>query len=454
MSARKVKFVETDPNRGGLPVKRKQVSQACDACRRKKRRCSHADGVDDGEPAAEGAEKRDRPGSSRSSSFLSPNPVAVNGSAAFPPSGPQGGPTLSPRSSNGATAFPERAMSVMSSPSDTSKPQTRFVGDLNPEAMFQEAAIPNSAQNSAQKYDVGIWFSQGSTNGSTGQPSQFITSRPPLAMDRFLMPFVKENCLTAVPPEADFAKLKSVFYNKIHPIFPVVPMPYLVTDTDETTQTVLKQLISLAASTDPEASRFLRLKNRGEVILSAQDFSQTLSSAIRAILETSLIPDRVMHIRALTILSMYSQPTCAEEADLPAQLGGRAIHHIQTLGLHLLRYDAPNCDELESLFCAVWALDRLNAAQYGRPCLIHERDIGTNLQSCIRKQPPCFRLLLSVIQWLDQVVELYRPGPTAEASGMEKVAFIDLPVLEAMIVDANALKVPSFLIGVYSSNDS
>lgn len=164
-------------------------------------------------------------------------------------------------------------------------------------------------------------------------------------------------------------------------------------------------------------------------------------------LETSIIPDRVVHIQALTMLSLYTQPTCAEESDLPAQLGGRAIHHIQTLGLHLLRYDGPNYGELENLFCAVWALDRINAAMYGRPALIHERDIGADLDACIKKRPPAFRLLLSVAQWLDKVVELYRPGPSAQVSGFDKVAYIDLPVLEAMIVDADALKVPASLIG-------
>lgn len=38
--ARKVKFVASDPTRGGLPVKRKQVQQACASCRRKKVRPS------------------------------------------------------------------------------------------------------------------------------------------------------------------------------------------------------------------------------------------------------------------------------------------------------------------------------------------------------------------------------------------------------------------------------
>lgn len=324
------------------------------------------------------------------------------------------------------------------------RPQSsRFVGDLNPEGMFLEATASVAARESAQKGDVGIWLPA----GGSSQSSQFITSRPPPVMDSFLLPFVKENCLSCLPPEDDYTKLKTSFLQKIHPIFPVLSASSLNEPLNNPTNIVLRQLVCLAAGSDPDMTPHLRLQNQGAGVLSPQDYSQALSSAVRAILETSLITDRVLHIQALTMLSLYAQPTCAEEADLPAQLGGRAIHHIQTLGLHLLRYDAPNCDDLNNLFCAVWALDRINAAIYGRPCLIHERDIGANLDACIRKRPPCFRLFLAVIQWLDQVVELYRPGPSAEASGIDKIAYIDLPVLEAMIVDADALKVSSSLIG-------
>ncbi|KAM0668299.1 hypothetical protein ACQRIU_001861 [Beauveria bassiana] len=46
-SSKRVKFVASDPSRGGLPVKRKQVQHACDSCRRKKRRCIHADDAGD-----------------------------------------------------------------------------------------------------------------------------------------------------------------------------------------------------------------------------------------------------------------------------------------------------------------------------------------------------------------------------------------------------------------------
>jgi hypothetical protein len=330
----------------------------------------------------------------------------------------------------------------------TSTPKTqsssRFVGDLNPEGMFMEATGSASVRETSQKGDVGIWLS---SNGGPGQASQFITSRPPPIMDQFLLPFVKEHCLSCLPPEQDFCQLRRLYLDKIHPILPVIPEPALELPADEPVTIVLRQLVCLAASTDPSMARYLRLQNRGDEVLECQDFMQSLSSAVRAILETSIITDRVLHIRALIILALYTQPSSSEEADLPAQLGGRAIHHIQTLGLHLLRYDAPNCEELETLFCAVWAVDRINAAAYGRPCLMHERDIGANLDGCIKKRPPCFRLFLSVIQWLDQVIELYRPGPSAEASGLDKIAYIDLPVLEAMIVNADALKVPGSLIG-------
>ncbi|KAM5357834.1 hypothetical protein ACJZ2D_015863 [Fusarium nematophilum] len=423
--SKQVKFVATDPNRGGLPVKRKQVQHALGA----------------GGPE----EHQDETSPSRSSSV----PLPLNGStqAQSVPHTEQNGSTNNRASFQyGESTAPDPTPTRKESTSITPKPQSssRFVGDLNPEGMFVEATGSASIRETSQKGDVGIWLS--STVGGPGQASQFITSRPPPIMDQFLLPFVREHCLSCLPPEKDFRKMKRLYLHKIHPIFPIIPETALDGAADEPTSIVLRQLVCLGASTDPSMSRYLRLKNRGDDVLPCQDFMQSISSAVRAILETSIITDRVLHIRALVMLSLYTQPSSSEEADLPAQLGGRAIHHIQTLGLHLLKYDAPNCEELETLFCAVWAVDRINAAAYGRPCLMHERDIGANLDGCIKKRPPCFRLLLSVIQWLDQVIELYRPGPSAEASGLDKVAYIDLPVLEAMIVNADALKVPGSLI--------
>jgi hypothetical protein len=449
-TARKVKFVATDPDRG-LPVKRKQVRHACASCRHRKRRCSHHEDGKEDQDAENDATRDPPPRLVTPSQPASPvqtqtaRLAGVNGGAV------QNTPTPPfTFETNGTPAATAGIIPALKSakPEPPRAQSSRFVGDLNPEGIFMEAAGSATARQTSQQGDVGIWFS---ASANSGQPSHLVTSRPPPIMDRFLLPFVREHCLSCMPPEQDFLMLKDLYLRKIHPVIPIIAESSLDDKVESPATIVLRQLVCLAAVTDPEMRQHLRLENRGPEPLSPQDFSQTVSSAVRAILETSLIPDRVLHIRALTMLSLYTQPTCAEEADLPAQLGGRAVHHIQTLGLHLLRYDGVNSEELENIFCAVWALDRINAAVYGRPCLIHERDIGANLEDCIKRRTPCFRLFLSIIQWLDQVIELYRPGPSAEVSGLERIAYIDLPVLEAMIVKADALQVPSSLLGILPS---
>ncbi|QPC80021.1 hypothetical protein HYE68_010773 [Fusarium pseudograminearum] len=454
-SSKHVKFVASDPSRGGLPVKRKQVQHACASCRKKKRRCVHAENAVEETTVSPPELQVQNETHQQSRSASLPLNVPLSTRTALPDLNHNASPSARQPSLHlqyGTVPTPPRRESGGTPKAQSSS--SRFVGDLNPEGMFMEATGSASIRETSQKGDVGIWLSSTTTTnsgsqGQAGSSSQFITSRPPPIMDQFLLPFVREHCLPCLPPEHDFRKLRRLYLDQIHPILPIIPessLDVVAPLDDDPTTIVLRQLVCLAASTDPSMSSHLHLQNRGDELLTCQEFIQSLSSAVRAILETSIITDRVLHIRALVMLSLYTQPSSSEEADLPAQLGGRAIHHIQTLGLHLLKYDAPNCEELETLFCAVWAVDRINAAAYGRPCLMHERDIGANLDGCIKKRPPCFRLFLSVIQWLDQVIELYRPGPSAEASGLDKIAYIDLPVLEAMIVNADALKVPSPLI--------
>ncbi|CAG9941667.1 unnamed protein product [Clonostachys rosea f. rosea IK726] len=438
---RRVKFVAVDTTRGGLPVKRKQVQHACDSCRRKKRRCVHAH---DSATAADESTPDRTPKAVTQSSNTSHQTLSAGkrNSSSSDATAIADQPASEPPPA--AAALGPSPVTVDSQTTGSPAVRSRFFGDLNPEGMFLEAAGSVASREVISKGDVGVWLTSAGVGNGT---SQFITARPPLAMDRVLLPFVKKHFLCLFPPERDFQKLKTLFVQKVHPLFPVVPIECLDGALSDPTTVVLRQLVSLAAGTDPETSQNLRLGDSPSVLLSPQEFSEKLSSAVRAILETSLIPDRILHIRALAMLSFYTQPTCAEEADLPALLGGRAIHHIHTLGLHhLVRYQGPNSDDLENLYCAVWAMDRINGAMYGRPYLIHERDTAANIDEIIKRRSPCFRLFLSVVQWLDQVVDLYRPGLSSDAISMQKVAYIDLPVLEAMIVEADALRVPPNLI--------
>ncbi|KAJ4155502.1 hypothetical protein LMH87_000742 [Akanthomyces muscarius] len=350
-SNKKVKFIASDPSRGGLPVKRKQVQHACESCRRKKRRCIHADDAVD-EPSPE--ESR---GPDSSPSHASPvnqgRSVTPVSRASLPP--PLNGiPGRQQQEQPYLPPIHRMNGNFQRQPQDGSfkTRSSRFVGDLNPEGMFIEATASVSARESSQKGDVGIWLPAGN-----GQSSQFITSRPPPIMDRFLLPFVKEHCLSCLPTEEDYAKLKATFIQKIHPIFPVLSLSSLNEPPNSPTNVIQRQLVCLAAGSDPDMTQYLRLQNKGGVLLSPQDYSQALSS-----------PGHALILRS---------------ADMR-----RGSRFTGTTG----------------------------------------------------------RLLLFVIQWLDQVVELYRPGPSEEASGVDKVAYIDLPVLEAMIVNADALKVSSSLI--------
>jgi len=328
---------------------------------------------------------------------------------------------------------------------------SRFVGDLNPEAIFIEATRSGPARAGASRSAaaVGVWLSSAPAQLSkSSQDMLSSSSRTQPILDQLYLRFVEEHCLPCLPPPDDFRELKALYLRKIHPIFPVVPQGALEPEAMTPADILMKQVVCLAAAADQQMASHLRLLPYDGDPLPFQDFSQTLSGAARAILDTNLVADRVIHIRALVLLSLYVQPSRPDEADLPALLGGRAVHHAQTLGLQVVKSDTgQGGDELEALFCAVWAVDRLNAAVYGRPCLLHERDMSGSMDGCVRKRDPCFRLFLSVVQWLDRVIELYRPGPSTEASGYRQIAFIDLPVLEAMIDDAGAYKIPSPLLG-------
>ena len=318
-----------------------------------------------------------------------------------------------------------------------SKHSSRFVCDTNPEGMFAEITRSDDARKPARNDEVGVWVSTSSGNAS----SNAVSLRPAIPYDHILIPYVREHCLNCLPPDKEFRQLRKTFYRKIQPIYNLIPESEI--EGDDTPSTiVLRQVISLAAATDAAMINNLKLANQGPDKLSFAEFSQKLSGAIRTTLATSIISDRTVNIRALCMLSLYFQPSSIEESEVPAHFFAEAVHHSQTLGMHLLRTGDP---ALETLFCAVWAVDVINAAAYGRPRNFHERDFAGDLDQCISRQEPCFRLWLNMSRWLDQTIDLYRPA--ASATLAEFKPFVDLPVLEPMIVEAKALEVPTFLIG-------
>ncbi|KAI0887071.1 uncharacterized protein GGS22DRAFT_179004 [Annulohypoxylon maeteangense] len=408
-----VRFVESDST--GLPLKRKQVAQACARCRRRKKRCFHnhdehhaADALNlasgDGDVAAAG----------------SPTDLPSHPSHPSPPSPPEAEP------------LPERPTSQ-----NKQGQASRFIGDLSPEVVLMEATSLCSHRDVSVRGGLGIW--QPRAPDSTKSASPFILTSPSRqAVQDMLKAYVWSHCIACCPPPSDYAVLRRIYLEKLDPIFPILGNHLTLPLQDEIEGKVLQQIVSLAAAADPEASRHLRLNVEGP-LLSRHDFCDSLSNSIQTIIDAGLITDRVFLVRILAALSLYMQPSSPDEADVPALLSSRAVHQIHTLGLQMVSVDSQTSNKTRrSLFCCTWALDRINSAFYGRACLIHERDIGLNMDACIAEQAPPFRLFLMLIGLLENVIALYRPG-----NQREDEVIVELPIFEQMILDAGAARVSS-----------
>ncbi|KAH7028830.1 uncharacterized protein B0I36DRAFT_126444 [Microdochium trichocladiopsis] len=523
-----LKFIESDSS--GLPRKRKQVSQACEPCRRRKKRCHHVEGggqhtdEDSGDhattatttttttkPAATAtaySTAAARPPSAPSAPSSNPAPAPWSSPASVwraPPSPPpyQGLPAAAPAPHQSPTTSAPTFRSVIAnfnpSPhddrlswSDASRaarprptlppPQTtttttpsstrlnRFVGDTNPEGLFIEASSPRSTRDGSRG-GVGVW-----NRDPAGHANSTLAANPTLAKSRFEGPrrafqdtvdkYVREHCLTCRPPPTDYAVLRQIYLTKLDPIFPALSEPLFrpqpaQPDNNQQQQNpadiIVQQVVSLAAASDPAAAKHLRLMGHSSgggdgsgssgsssshhvtpELLDCGTFCASLSSAVQAALDAGILTDRVLHMRVLLVFSLYMHPPGPEDADLPALLHSQAVHQMITLGFHLELGDKDPTRRRETctVFCCLWALDRMTAAFYGRATLMHERDFGWDMGEAIARQGPAFRLLLMIIRLMDEVFALYRP-----IVKVREPLIVEMPIFEQLIIDADANKV-------------
>ncbi|KAI1843448.1 hypothetical protein JX265_013330 [Neoarthrinium moseri] len=406
-----VKFVESDAT--GLPLKRKQVAHACIACRKRKKRCVHE------------------------YSFAPEDNASFQDSVSPTKSGP-----YSSASMETPKVSPVDTRLHIAVPPPEGRPTSRFVGDLNPEHLFIEATSPNSNRDTSVRGGIGVWQSQNTQNARPQPTSAPSLPGPSQTMLQVLQHYVHTQCLPCVPPNREWQTLRDLYFEKADPLFPVISFDLTNGPEMSPSAIVIRQVICLAAAINVESTPHLRLKPYGR-LLSRSEYTTHLSTAIHATIDSGLIQDRALLIRVRLLYSMYMQPTCPEEADLPTAVFAKAAHQLITLGFHI-PMDETNSDvsQIRTLFLCTWALDRLNAAIYGRASIIHERDVGWDFDECIRKQEPPFRLFLMITRLLDEVFSLYRPTQKLH----EEPLYIDMPILEQLIVEAGATKVPNPLL--------
>ncbi|KAK2608173.1 hypothetical protein N8I77_006798 [Diaporthe amygdali] len=459
---RPVKFVASDQD--GLPVKRRQVQQACDPCRKRKKRCSHVSDSPGPRFFADASHQKSI------YAHLQSDPQQPDGSGSNRsgtlPNSPQ-----SPEQNSGASSTREVASQLIELST------SRFVGDLSPESIFIEATSKIARDPSRRNTsDIGTWLpvrrsdddsnvrrqssvatqddpagSQSAQDGpisfrtlsgrlppSTGSPEHL--NDGPQSRDRggVLRP---SNISAVCPPDEDYQHLYAIYLDRFQSMWPILREADVhATRRPKCAKDIIfRQAISLATSVETCASRYLRLDSGGP-ILSVPDFQRPLFKALLSFLDEQVLTDRTDHIRAL-FLAFFYQPTRASEQDLPALIFSQAVHYSQSIGIHLVGSGVQDerSKEAETLYCALWALDRMNAAFHGRPCLLHEQDTDRVLNECIAAQKePGFRLLLSVVTMLDKVICLYRPRSKEDDT-------VVLPVFESMIMDAGADKIAPWM---------
>ena len=328
---------------------------------------------------------------------------------------------------------------ALSSPGNDS----RFVGNLNPESTFL-ADGPRTSEGYTRLDPIGVWVSRRGPSGGAPSLGTPATSRdlPPL---RSLLPGHSiDNFLKLVPPGSHYEGLKAIYLRDIHRMFPAMDLTILERSESIVSQTLSKQAICLAAGAHPDAKAFLIVSSESGNPMSYSDFAHQISSAMRGILNAGLIVDRIQLIPILVILSLYTYSS--EDRHLSAELAALAVSHTHTVGLH---HQTPgtrseNSAYLATLFCCVWALDRLNAAFNGRPVMMHERDFGRDMHACINQQEACFRLLLENISLLDRAIQLYRPP----ALGLPNELVQKLPTFESLVEKAEAIAIDTRVLGM------
>jgi hypothetical protein len=144
---------------------------------------------------------------------------------------------------------------------------------------------------------------------------------------------LEQECRSTVPPPEKVEALSKIYFEKVHPIFPVIDVEahHNLSPTDPG-HVLLQQGICLAASKNFAARPHLIIAPSSPP-LSCREFGETLTGAMRISIEMGLVSDKLIIIQALALMSQFSDNPVSE--DISSQLCGRAIQHVQSLGLHV-----------------------------------------------------------------------------------------------------------------------
>ncbi|KAL2697621.1 hypothetical protein AAEP93_011525 [Penicillium crustosum] len=296
----------------------------------------------------------------------------------------------------------------------------RFACDSHPVATLMEQNESRLKGGRSQKGDVGAWL--GAEESSIDQ-GEIPSSSSQTVLGTHAHP-------DWLPPKDCEEALLEIYFRRIHPLLPLFDEDS-VRNQHRAGRLPLRlvQVICLVAAKDQDAVPFLCLGPNSNP-LPLEKFCRILyTDAMQNISRKA--EKKVLAIQILALLSLHEWgSTGSEECSLNL---AQAIHHAQTMGLHLMRPEQHSGTSSRGLFWCLWSLDRWNAAMNGRPLMIHDEDLSQRVDDVASTFQSPFRVWLRIADKLREVIHFYRPI----MKGVDQ-SELDLPSFEDIVEDCKA----------------
>ncbi|KAJ9357271.1 transcriptional regulator family: Fungal Specific TF [Paecilomyces variotii] len=296
---------------------------------------------------------------------------------------------------------------------------TRFVGDLNPEAVLL-GKLDEASQ--VRRNRIGLWVSPSDRQDEERNIPSSVTTA-----SRSLEPFARspldkgsvflslhQRYLAAIEscqplPASTQEHLVSIYFSKINSILPLLEEDLFLRDCRNANVSVLLvRAMCLVAAKNGAARSHLRLKDTGPC-LTPREFCSELYKGLASAVSFEVEADRISRIQILALLSLHCEGF--EGAETASMHLCHALHQAQTVGLHLSHPGRAVDDHLARLFWCLWSLDKLHASIGGRPILMADRDIGIDKPSTKGSgRHSAFGVWLDTADLLASVISLYRPS--------------------------------------------
>lgn len=305
---------------------------------------------------------------------------------------------------------------------------SRFVGDLNPEASL---VVESQTPWHRDRHDVGSWLQHGqhTVSPTTERANSQKTFRQRQKSGH--KKYANDTYCGALPPADQLAVLVDIFFDSVHPLIPAVNEKDF--DIDQAPPMLL-QAMCITAAKDPGARAHLRLQSSGPSLTPSQ-FAAGLYEDVILVVGPHFRHDRLLLIQTLVLLSLH--PEGSDGAEACSTFLVQAVHHAQTIGLHLDhgRQDS-SAQYLKRLFWCIWSLDKFNTAMNGRPRMIHDHDVGLKMEECVGDFAPPFRVWVTLAALLDRVIDFYGPHVGPDVAGWED----GFPSFSRILVDAGCVE--------------